>query len=108
MYKEIEKIQQESHKHIISEGREGLSTQKSTNFEIEYDLFCCPDFTESLCLDIKKKMNVIEKLHLLIRTPNTNNDNEEECYGISTNFIRNLTDFFSTIIGEKSSISKVT
>ena len=35
---------------------------------------------------------------------NTNDDeNEEKLYGILTNFIRKLTDFFFVIIGEKSS-----
>ena len=49
-------------------------------------------------------MNVLEKLHLLFRTINMNDDdNEAKVCGISTNFIRKLTDFFFIIIGGKSS-----
>ena len=48
--------------------------------EIEYDLFCFSDCTKSLCLYIEKKMNVIEKLYLLIRTLNINDDSKENCY----------------------------
>ena len=101
MYRDIVKIiQQDTHKYITSEGREGLSSGKSINCEIDYDLFCCPDCTESLCLDIKKKMNVLEKLCLLVRTLDMNYENQEKCYGISTNFIIKLTDLFLVIIGE--------
>ena len=32
-----------------------------------------------------------------------NGDNEEKCYGVSTNFIRKLTDFSFIIIGERVS-----
>ena len=75
MYRDIEKIiQRDSHKYITSEGREGLSTQKLTNCEIEYDLYCCSDFTKSLCLYMKKKMNVLDKLHLLVKTLHMNDD----------------------------------
>ena len=53
-----------------------------------YDLFCCQDCTKSLCLDIKKKMNVRKKLYLLVKTLNMNHDNAKMCYGVSTDFIR--------------------
>ena len=70
MYRYIEKnkIQQDSHKYITSEGRDGLSTHKLTNCGVEYDLYCCSDCTKSLCLDNKMKINVLEKLHLLVKT----------------------------------------
>ena len=58
---------------------------------------------KSFCLDIKKKMNALKKLYSLVRTMNMNDDNEETLYGISTNFIRKLTDLFFRIISEKSS-----
>ena len=32
-----------------------------------------------------------------------NDDNEEKCYGVSTDFIRKLTDLFFITIGEKAS-----
>ena len=42
MYKDIEHIiQNDSQKYINLEGVEYLSNQKWTNFEIEYDQFCC-------------------------------------------------------------------
>ena len=48
MYREIEKIiQHDSQKYITSEGGDDLSNQKLTNFEIEYDQFCCLDCTKS-------------------------------------------------------------
>ena len=95
-------IRQDLHKYITSEERDSLSTQKLPNCEIEYNLFCCPCFTESLCLDIKNKKNVLEKLYLLVRTLMMNDDNEEKCYGISADFIRKLKEFF-IIICEKAS-----
>ena len=48
-------------------------------------------------------MSVLEKLYNLVKTLNVNDDNEEKCYGISTDFIRKLTDFFLITIGEKAS-----
>ena len=45
-------------------------------------------------------MNAPEKLYLLVRTLNMNDDNEEKCYGISTYFIIKLTDSFFIIIVE--------
>ena len=42
-------------------------------------------------------MNALEKIYLLVKTLNTNDD------GISTDFIRNLTGLFFIIIGEKAS-----
>ena len=49
-------------------------------------------------------MNVIEKLNLLVRILNMNDDDDEaKLCGISTKFIRKLTDLFFIIIGEKSS-----
>ena len=47
-------------------------------------------------------MNVIEKLYLIVKTLNINDDNEEKCYGVSTNFIRKTTDLFFIIIDEKA------
>ena len=98
MYGDIEKnIQQDSQEYITPEGREGLSTQKLANCEIKYGLFSCQYCTKSFCLDIKKKINVIEKLYLPIRTLNMNDDNEEKCHGISIDFIKKLADFFIII-----------
>ena len=49
-------------------------------------------------------MNVLEKLHLLFRTINMNDDdNEAKVCGISTNFIRKLTDLFYVTVCEKAS-----
>ena len=48
-------------------------------------------------------MNVLEKLYNLVKVLNINDDNEEKRCGVSTDFIRKLTDFFFITIGEKSS-----
>ena len=85
-------IQHDSQKYITSEGRYGLSTNKLTNCEIYCDLYCCSDCTKSLCLVVKKKMNVLDKLYILVKTFNMNDDNEDKCSGVSTNFIWKLTD----------------
>ena len=47
-------------------------------------------------------MSVLEKLYNLVKTLNMNDDNEEKCYVVSTDFIRKLTDLFLIFIGEKS------
>ena len=104
MYGDIEQIiQQDSHKYTTSEGRNDLLTQKFKNCDIEDDLFCFHYFTNSLCLDIKNKMNIIEKLYLLVKILNMKYNNDKKCYGISTDSIRKLTDLFFIIIGEKVS-----
>ena len=104
MYKDIERIiQHDSQKYIPSQGGDNLSNQKLTNCEIEYDQFCCTYCTKSLCLEIKKKMNVLNKLYNLVKTLNMNDENQEKCYGVSIDFIRKLTDLFFITIGEKSS-----
>ena len=74
-----------------------------TNYDIEYDQFYCSDFTKSLCLDIKKKISVLKKLYHLVKTLNMNDDDEQKCHGVSTDFIRKLTDLFFITIGEKAS-----
>ena len=62
MYRDIEDIiHHDSHKYITSGNLEDLSNQKSTNCEIDYDLYRCSDCTESLCLDIKNKIYALEK-----------------------------------------------
>ena len=77
MYIDIDKIiQHDSQKYITSEGGDDLSNQKWTNSEIEYDQFCCSDCTNSSCLNIKKKMSVLEKLYNLVRTLTINDYNE--------------------------------
>ena len=48
-------------------------------------------------------MGVLEKLYNLVKTLNINDDNEEKCCGVSTDFIRKLTDLFFITIGEKAS-----
>ena len=49
-------------------------------------------------------MNVLEKFNLLVRTLNMNDDDKEgKICGISTKFIRKLTDLSFLIIGEKAS-----
>ena len=48
-------------------------------------------------------MSVLEKLYNLVKTLNVNDENEEKCYCVSTNFTRKWTDFFFIIIGEKVS-----
>ena len=52
----------------------------------------------------KKKTPVIYRLNSIVRTLNMNEyGNAEKLYGILTNFIRKMTDYFFTIIGEKDS-----
>ena len=46
-------------------------------------------------------MSVINKLYNLVKTLNINDDNEENCCGVSTDFIRKLTDLFFITIGKK-------
>ena len=48
-------------------------------------------------------MSVLEKLYNLVKTLNMNDEDDEIFYGVSTYFIRKLTDFFFIIIGEKAS-----
>ena len=48
-------------------------------------------------------MSAMEKLYNLVKTMNINFDNMEKCCGVSTGFIRKLTDLFFIIIGEKAS-----
>ena len=96
MYRDIEQIiQRPSHKYITSEGKGNLSNQKWTNFDIEYDQFCCSYCDKSLCLQIKKKMSALAKLYNLVKTLSMNDDNKENCCGISNDFIRKLMDCFS-------------
>ena len=47
------------------------------------DMFSCQGCTRSFCLDIQKKMNVVEKFHLLVRTLNMGDDyNKENVCGV--------------------------
>ena len=104
MYRDIEKIiQHDSQKYITSEDGDDLSNRKLTNCEIEYDQFCCSNCTKLLCLEFKKKISALKKLYNLVKTLIMNDSNEEECYGVSTDFIRKLTDFFFITISEKAS-----
>ena len=48
-------------------------------------------------------MSVLNKLYNIVKTLNMNGDNEENCYGVSTDFIKIFTCFFFIIIGEKVS-----
>ena len=48
-------------------------------------------------------MRVMKKLYNLVKALNINDYNEENWYGVSTDFIRTLTDFFFIAIGEKVS-----
>ena len=48
-------------------------------------------------------MCALEKFYDLIKKLNMNDDKTEKCCGVSTYFIRKLTDFFFIIIGEKAS-----
>ena len=65
-------------------------------------LFSCQYYTKSICLYTEKKTNVFEKFHLLVKTLNTNDDdNEAKLGGISTNIIRKFIDIFFIIISEK-------
>ena len=48
-------------------------------------------------------MSSLEKLYNLVKALNMNDDNKEKCCGVSTDFIRKLTDLFFIIIGEKAS-----
>ena len=40
-------------------------------------------------------MSALEKIYDLAKTLNMNDHNEEKCYGISTDFIRKMTDLFA-------------
>ena len=104
MYRDIEKLFSMTHRNTsLRKGGDNLSNQKLTNCDIEYDQFSCLYYTKSLCLVVKKKMNVLEKLYNLVKTLNMNDENEDKCYGVSTDFIRKLTDLFFIIIGGKAS-----
>ena len=46
-------------------------------------------------------MSALDKLYNLVKTFNMNDDNKEKCFGVSTDFIRKLTDLFFITIGEK-------
>ena len=96
MYRDLKDIfLQYSQRNIINQENEVPATQNLTNFEITNDKTCFKDFTELLCLDIQKKIYIIERLHKLVITFDMNeNENEKKLYGIFTNFIRKLTDFF--------------
>ena len=48
-------------------------------------------------------MSALKKLYKIFKTLTMNDDNEKKCYGVSTDFIRKLTDLFLITIGEKSS-----
>ena len=79
------------HRNITPQVNKVLKTQKLSNFEIQYDVFCFQDCTQSLKLEFF--MSFIERFNLLVRTLNMNEDeNVEKLHGISTNFIRKLTD----------------
>ena len=56
-----------------------------------------------MCLEIKKKTSVLKKWYNIVKALNMNDDNEEKCQGVSTDFIRKFTDFFFITIGEKAS-----
>ena len=48
-------------------------------------------------------MSVLGKLYNAVKILNMNDGNEETFYGVSTDFIRKLTDLFFITIGEKAS-----
>ena len=48
-------------------------------------------------------MSALYKLYNLVKTLNINKDNRETCCAVPTDFIKELTDFFFIIIGEKDS-----
>ena len=48
-------------------------------------------------------MSVIRKLYNLVKTLNINYDNGKKCYGVSTDFIRKLTELVFITVGEKAS-----
>ena len=60
------------------------------------------DCTKSLRLEIKNQINFLDKLYIIVRTLNMNDDTEEKCFGVSTDFIRNFTGLFFIIIVEKA------
>ena len=74
-----------------------------TNCEIDYDQYHCCDCSQSLCVEIKNKRKYLDKLYNLVEILNTNNEDIDKCCGVSTDFIRKLTDTFFIIIGEKAS-----
>ena len=47
-------------------------------------------------------MCALEKIYNIVKTLNMKDDNMEKCCGVSTDFIRILTDLFFIIIGEKA------
>ena len=48
-------------------------------------------------------MSALKKLYNLVKTLNINDENKENCCGVSTDFIRKLRDLFFIIIGKKAS-----
>ena len=77
------------------EGGEYLLHQELTYCEIDYDQYHCSYCSQSLCLEINNKRKSLDKLYILIETLNTNNEDIDKFCGVSTDFIRKLTDFFS-------------
>ena len=74
------------------------------NVEISNDNMCFTYFTESLCLDIQNKMSIFNSLLKFVRIMNLNEDDYEgKLYGISTNHIRKLINFYFTILRKKES-----
>ena len=65
-----------------------------TNCEIDYDQYHCYGCSQSLCLEIKNKRKSLNKLYNLIEILNTNNEDIDNCCGVSTDFINKLTKFF--------------
>ena len=90
MYRDVEQIiQYHSQKYITLEGRDFfLSNQTLNNCEIE---------------GIEKKTISLGKLYILFKTLKINDGNREKCCGVSTDFLRRLTDFFFIIVGETGS-----
>ena len=71
-------IIQESQRNMSQNENEVPETHKLTKFEVKNDKMCCKDCTKSLCLDIQKKISIINRLHTLVRTLNMNEDGNKE------------------------------
>ena len=95
LYREITTIiTNDSPNCITPEVREDLLHQELTNYDIYYDQYHCSECSQSLCLEIKNKIKSLYKLYNLVETLNTHNEDLDKCCGVSTDFIRKLTDFF--------------
>ena len=96
LYREIARIvKNDSPKCGTQEGEETLVHQELTNCEIDCDQYHCYDCSQSLCLEIKSKIEYLNKIYNLVKILNTKNEDIDKSCGVSTDIINKLTEFFN-------------